>query len=129
MPAALVPRPWDFAPAPAAPVDSTLAENVVKSSEPAASDEPTTSPLAPSVELPSSRRPASPSTLLPPIAIHATSFDEPQVNNSPPVDDTSVEVERNSEASEGDNLPIVAVVPPTPTSVNTTSSAETVAAA
>ncbi|KIP05110.1 hypothetical protein PHLGIDRAFT_108679 [Phlebiopsis gigantea 11061_1 CR5-6] len=128
VPAALVPRPWDFAPAPAAPVYSTLAENVVKSSEPAASDEPTTSPLAPSVELPSSR-PASPSTLLPPIAIHATSFDEPQVNNSPPVDDTSVEVERNIEASEGDKLPIVAVVPPTPTSVNTTSSAETVAAA
>ena len=125
--AALVPRPWDFSPAPAAPVKAIPAEDASKPSDPVDSDEPPTSPHSPSVELPSSR-PASPPTLLPPIAIHETSFDEPPVNDSYPVDDTEVEVERKPEASEGEDLPAVAVIPPTPTSINTISSMESVPA-
>lgn len=126
VPAALVPRPWDFAPAPA-PVSVTQSTPIDEQggeSEPANSDEPATSPQSPSIELPSSR-PASPPTLLPPLAIHATSFDEPQANHAPPVDETPVEVEKREGSSDSEDLPIVAIVPPTPTSIDSTASAET----
>ena len=124
MPAALVPRPWDFTPAPILTIQPAPAEDPAKPSEPANSNEPANSPHSPSIELPPSR-PASPPTLLPPITIHETSFDAPVANTAPPVDEASVELERKPVGSEAEDLPIVAVVPPTPTSIITTSSVET----
>ena len=126
MPAALVPRPWDFAPAPTLTIQPAPAEDPAKPSQPTDPADPSDSPPSPSIELPPSR-PASPPTLLPPITIHETSFHEPAVNSAPPVDD--VEVEKSDDGSGAEDLPIVAIVPPTPTSIVSTSSAETATAA
>ncbi|EKM54260.1 uncharacterized protein PHACADRAFT_257986 [Phanerochaete carnosa HHB-10118-sp] len=132
LPAALVPRPWDFAPAPPVQVPSAPIENpaIPTHDKPANPDVPT-SPISPSEEL-SESRPASPPALLPPLNIHSSSFNEPDVNTAPPVDNTLVvSAEKAPEAPEASNeseLPAVAVVPPTPTSVQTTTSHETVTA-
>lgn len=130
MPAALVPRPWDFTPAPVPTVQPAPTEDPEKPSNPSDPVEPTepTSPSSPSTELP---RPASPPTLLPPLTIHESSFDEPGVNAAEPIDKTPAPTAthgKDAEASEGGDLPVVAIVPPTPTSARTSTSVDTVTA-
>ena len=140
IPAALVPRPWDFAPAPVAADPPAPSEDPSQQPD---NEEPNTTPESPSDDQPSSR-PASPPTLLPPLSIHEPAFGEPEPDTATPVDNTPAppamesavaaaleeekDTEKQVEASEGGELPSVSVVPPTPTSAITTTSIETATA-
>lgn len=129
---ALVPRPWDFTPAPIINIQPAPTEDPSNPTETNPAD-PRTPPHKPSMELPPSR-PASPPTLLPPLTIHEASFGEPEANAAPPVDETpATPVATASVESTGDgataDVPAVAVTPPTPTSIASTDSAGTVTAA
>ncbi|GJE94490.1 hypothetical protein PsYK624_106600 [Phanerochaete sordida] len=132
LPAALVPRPWDFTPAPIITIQPAPAEDPAKPTH----DKPTnpdvpTSPTSPTDDLPESR-PASPPTLLPPLNIHDSTFGDAAVNTAEPVDatpaaavETAPEVAGDETPQAESELPAVAVVPPTPTSVQTASSLAT----
>ena len=111
VPVALVPRPWDFSPAPVMVVQPAPAQDPAQQ-EPTQPTDPASPPQSPS--LPPSR-PASPPSLLPPLAIHEAGFgdahDEP--NKSAPADETPVEADDATITQT--NIPAVSVVPPTPT--------------
>lgn len=85
--------------------------------DPSKEDPKTENPISPlrSPSLPPSR-PVSPPTLLPPLAIHEPGFGEPgddEPAKSPPIDETSVEIDEVTAAQT--DIPAVAIVPPTPT--------------
>lgn len=133
LPAALVPRPWDFSPAPIITIEPAPTEDPAKHTH----DKPThpdvpTSPTSPTEDLPESR-PASPPTLLPPLNIHDSSFGDSEVNTAAPVDETPVvTVEKGPEASDAtqeSEPPSVSVIPATPKSEHTVTSTETATAA
>ncbi|KAI0081903.1 hypothetical protein K474DRAFT_1586750 [Panus rudis PR-1116 ss-1] len=101
MPAALVPRPWDF---PQPPV----------STKPVSPSPPTNAPPQPAPSQPS--RPSSP-TLLPPLPQDHPAFVTSPPNAAPPIDTTPVEVAAEGQVREGSGagtVPEVNVVPPTP---------------
>ena len=116
VPVALVPRPWDFAPASTIIVQPAPAESddsnheATKPADPDATSPPQSPPMPP-----------SPPTLLPPLELHSTGFGESEEpDKAPPIDDTPVELDGDRTAdmdisASTSSVPAVTVVPPTPT--------------
>ena len=111
MPAALVPRPWDF---PTPPEKLNLSSPAVREpeEEPAEGEEEDEFSEVPS---PAQSRPNSPPILLPPLPQHEPVSFAP--NTAPPIDDTPVEI--TSEVDE--DVPDVNVIPPAPPAAETLS--------
>ncbi|CAL1707093.1 unnamed protein product [Somion occarium] len=100
MPAALVPRPWDFPPPPVADKPSTPPDSGADTPN---EDVPTPSPGTP--------RSGQPTLLPPPLNTDSVFVG---VDGMPPIDDTPVEV-----TAEGTDIPDVQVIPPTPPATET----------
>ncbi|KAI0696720.1 hypothetical protein BC835DRAFT_847027 [Cytidiella melzeri] len=108
VPVALVPRPWDFTPAPIVNIQPAPSEDPDHAPETADPASPVQSPHMP----PS--RPGSPPSLLPPLELHSAGFsDTEEPAKVAPVDETPVDIDEATAAHT--EVPIVAVVPPTPT--------------
>lgn len=132
IPAALVPRPWDFVDEPVLAIQPAPSEDPAagwpKSSDGADSEKalPTTPPLSP--PLPSSR-PASPPTLLPPLTLHDSAFGDDRLVTSadvPEVEDVAVVEPEQPTDGDAETLPDVTIVPPTPTSNMSVKSDDTI---
>ncbi|KAF7793836.1 hypothetical protein EIP86_004957 [Pleurotus ostreatoroseus] len=135
IPTALVPRPWDFPDAPVVKVDPAMPNspaepskaspanpsNTERSSSDSSDSEPAvqqppSGPLSPTSPTPSLPPLPSSPTLLPPLP----SFDTDDApSKAPPVDDAPVEGMHATQASGEEEVPAVAVVPPTPPASNT----------